>query len=67
MFSGIWTSVSGWKIKGISVGYILLVLIEKLAGLDVPGFEAGDAWVNEIILAAGIFAGRDTVKSITGK
>ena len=67
MFSGIWRSVSGWKIKGISVGYIILVLLEKALGLDVPGFEASDAWVNEIILAAGIFAGRDTVKAVTGK
>lgn len=67
MFSGIWTSLSGWKIKGISVGYVVLVLLEKVLGLDVPGFEAGDAWVNEIIIALGIFAGRDTVKSITGK
>jgi hypothetical protein len=67
MFSGVWTAISGWKIKGISVGYVLLVLIEKLLGVDIPGFSVSDAWVNEIIIASGIFAARDTVTAVTGK
>lgn len=67
MFTSMWDGLRGWKVKGISVGYIVLVLVEKFAGLDVPGLEVGGEWLNEILIALGIFAGRDTVTTITGK
>lgn len=67
MLTGIWDGLKGWKIKGLSVGYIVLVVLEKVLGLDVPGFAPGDQWLTEIWVAIGIFAGRDTVTTVTGK
>lgn len=58
--------LQGWKIKGISIGFIVLTLVDKFL-LDINGFQAGDNWIMEIMLASGVFAARDTVKSITGK
>lgn len=58
--------LQGWKLKGISVGFIILTLVDKFL-LDINGFQAGDNWIMEILIASGVFAARDTVKSITGK
>jgi hypothetical protein len=58
--------LQGWKVKGISVGFIVLTLVDKFL-LDINGFQAGENWIMEIMLASGVFAARDTVKSITGK
>lgn len=58
--------LSGWKLKGISVGFILLTIIDKFF-LDIAGFTAGENWIEEVLIASGVFAARDTVKSVTGK
>lgn len=58
--------LKGWKIKGLSVGYVLLVITDKFV-LDIGGFEAGENWLNEIIVALGIFAARDTVDTVVDK
>ena len=58
--------LQGWKIKGISIGFIVLTLVDKFL-LDINGFQAGENWIMEVLIASGVFAARDTVKSITGK
>ena len=58
--------LQGWKIKGISVGFIILTLTDKFL-IDIAGFQPSENWITEIMLAAGVFAARDTVKSVTGK
>lgn len=67
MFSSIWTKLSGWKIYGISTGYIVLVLMDKLLGLHVDGFIVGDDWLNQVFGGLLVMAGRSTVTSVTGK
>lgn len=58
--------LKGWKIRGLSVGYVVLVLVDKFV-VDLGGFDAGPDWINQIIYGLGIFAARDTVTSVTGK
>lgn len=38
-------------VAGITV---VLVLLEKFAGIDVPGFTVGDDWLSVIIAALGL-------------
>lgn len=58
--------IKGWKIKGLSIGYILLILIDKFA-FDLAGFDAGPDWINQLLIGLGIFAARDTVDSTVEK
>jgi hypothetical protein len=58
--------LKGYKVKGIAVGFIVLTLVDKFL-LDINGFQAGENWIMEIMLASGVFAARDTVTSVTGK
>ena len=67
MLTGIWDGLKGWKVKGLSVGFIIMVALEKVLGVDIPGFDPGSQWLTEIWAALGVFAARDTVTTVAGK
>ena len=59
-------TIKGWKVKGLAVGYVLLILIDKLA-FDIPAFDPGVDWVNQILIGLGIFAARDAADNVADK
>lgn len=64
LFGNILEKLQGWKIRGLSIGYVLLILVEKFV-FDVPGFVVGDDWLTQILIGLGIYAGRDTLDTVT--
>lgn len=51
---GIRNALAGKKTYIVAAAIILLVLIEKVAGIDVPGYEAGPDWFGEVLAALGL-------------
>lgn len=51
---GIRTALAGKKTYIVAASIILLVLVEKVAGIDVPGYEAGPDWFGEVLAALGL-------------
>lgn len=55
---------SGWKVHGTVGLFILCVGVEVGLGWDIPGFAAPDDWLNQILVALGISAGRSTLGTL---
>jgi len=53
--------LDGYKTYIITGVFILGVIAEKFLGLDVPGFEAGEEWLQYIMAALGLGALRNGV------
>ena len=56
------TILEGKKTYIVAVVLILLVALEKVAGIDVPGYEVGPGWLDEILAALGLASLRNAVK-----
>ena len=48
--------LKGKKAYIIAIVIVLLVIIEKVLGIDVPGVEIGDNWGTLILNAGGLAA-----------
>lgn len=46
--------LSGYKTYAVVALYVACILAEKVLGVDVPGFEAGPDWLNDLLMAAGV-------------
>ncbi|NBT33818.1 MAG: hypothetical protein EBT13_18455, partial [Rhodobacteraceae bacterium] len=57
-------AVQGKKVHGIVALFIACVLAEKGLGWDIPGFDAPADWLNQVLVALGISAGRSTIGQI---
>lgn len=51
---GIKNALAGKKTYIVAAAIIALVLIEKVAGIDVPGYDAGPDWFGEVLAALGL-------------
>lgn len=65
MIANIWAALSGWKTHAATTIPALvlaaLVVAEKYAGVDIPGFEVPDGWVALVLGGLGFGALRDAV------
>ena len=52
--SAIVSLLAGKKTYIIAAFLALGVALEKLAGIDIPGFDPGADWLNYILAAAGL-------------
>lgn len=57
-------TTSGWKVHGTVALFLLCIAVEIGLGWDIAGFEAPDDWLNQVLVALGISAGRSTVGNI---
>lgn len=46
--------LSGYKTYGVVGLYLACLAAEKALGWDVPGFDAGPNWLNDVFVAAGV-------------
>ena len=44
------------KMYGIAVVVIIIVIAEKMLGLDIPGVDVGDDWLGFVLAALGLGA-----------
>jgi hypothetical protein len=51
---GIKNALAGKKTYIVAGMIILLVVVEKVAGIDVPGYDAGPDWFGEVLAALGL-------------
>lgn len=51
-------ALQGYRTYVIAATLIVLVLIEKGAGIDLPGVDFGDDWLAFILAALGLGAAR---------
>jgi hypothetical protein len=56
--------LAGKKTYGIIAIFILCILAEKGLAWDIPGFVAPADWLNQVIVALGLGAGRSTIGNI---
>jgi hypothetical protein len=56
MFTKIQESVAGAKTYILAVIIVLCVLVEKVLGMDIPGFDPGQNWLEYIMGALGLSA-----------
>jgi len=64
---GFLKKIDGLKTHGVVAVYLLCIALEKGAGADVPGFEAGQDWLNEVWVALGVSGLRDALRKYGGK
>jgi hypothetical protein len=57
------TALAGKKTYIVAVMIIALVVVEKMLGIDVPGYDAGPDWFNEVLAALGL----STLRAAVGK
>lgn len=50
----IWTALDGWKMYLGAATILLSVVVEKGLGVDLPGIQIGDDWMNYIWSAWGL-------------
>lgn len=48
------TALDGKKTYVIVATMIALVALEKFAGIDIPNYDPGPNWMNDILVAAGL-------------
>lgn len=46
--------LQGKKTYIIVAVFVLCVLIERFAGIDIPGFTVGDDWLGQVLAMLGI-------------
>lgn len=46
--------LKGKKVYLLAAAVVLIVVCEKLLGIDVPGVEVGDNWMDFILAALGL-------------
>ncbi len=46
--------LKGKKVYLLAIIVVLIVVCEKLLGIDVPGVEVGDNWMDFILAALGL-------------
>lgn len=46
--------LDGYKTYIVAIGLVLIVIIEKLIGFDVPGVDLGDDWLLVLMNALGL-------------
>jgi hypothetical protein len=46
--------VKGYRTYSISVSLLLVVLVEKGMGFDIPGVEVGNDWLTLLLNAMGL-------------
>lgn len=65
MLSTIWSSLAGWKTHAVTtipaIALAVLVVAEKYAGIDIPGFDVPADWVTLVLAGLGFGALRDAV------
>lgn len=59
--------LTGYKTYILVGIFIAGVAAEKLLGLDIPGFDPGDDWLQQVMAALGIATVRAGVKTEIGK
>lgn len=59
-----WARLQGKKIYILMWMWIGMTFIEKVVGWDIPNFDPGPDWVNDIMIALGIGAGRSAVAKL---
>jgi hypothetical protein len=57
-----WAGLSGYKTYIVMWTMVGCIVVEKVMGFDVPGFEMGDDWVNWLLGAFGLGALRSGMK-----
>ena len=58
--------LSGYKTYIVAALLLGCVASEKLLGLDIPGFEAGDDWLLLVLNAIGLGALRSGLAGVGG-
>lgn len=56
-------SLEGYRTYLIAMVFIAACVVEKILGVDLPGFEVGDDWVNQCAIMLGL----TTVRASVGK
>src|SRR3990167_10169365 len=49
-----WKSLDGYKTYIVMWTVVAAIIVEKVMGFDVPGFEMGDDWMNWLLGAFGL-------------
>lgn len=56
--------LDGYKTYIVAIGLVLIVIIEKLIGFDVPGVDLGDDWLLVLMNALGLGTLRAGISSV---
>lgn len=53
--------LEGKKTYAVAALVLLVVIVEKVAGIDIPGIDIGDDWLNYVMSALGLTALRNAM------
>src|SRR3990167_749003 len=56
-----WKSLDGYKMYIVVWMFVGSVFVEKVMGFDIVGFDAGPDWLEKVMIALGVGAGRSAV------
>jgi hypothetical protein len=60
----IWDKLDGYKTYIVMWTFVGMVMVEKGLGYDLPGFEAGPDWMEQVLAAFGLGAVRSGMKKM---
>ena len=62
--SGLLEFLDGKKFHLVVAVFIFAMAVEGGLGVDIPGFEVPDNWLDYILAAFGLSAGRDALRKV---